>query len=87
MTQTEDEKIESTQRGQLARLVNSEVSNLIVTFEASVINKLVSYYDSNKITHDMLLSGIAEISAYRKLIRKLDREIKEGIEAQAERYS
>ena len=86
MTQI-DEQIETSQRGQIARLVNAEVSNIIVGFEQAIINNLVSYYVAQKATHEMLLSGIAEIAAYRKLLNKLNREIKEGIEAQAERYS
>jgi len=83
----EDERSESIARGQTARMAHAEVAAIIATFEIAIVNELVSYYNAKKITNDMLLSGIAQIAAYRKLLNHLGREIKEGIEAQAERYS
>lgn len=86
MTQTETD-FQAVERGQIARLVYAEVADIVATFEAGVIATLISHYTANKATHEILLSGVAEIAAYRKLLNKLDREIKQGIEAQAERYS
>lgn len=84
MAKTEEEYLRDYSRGQIARLVHSEISEIVHAREMTTINGLVSYYTSGKLTWEMALGAIAGIAAMRGLISKLDSEIKESLKPRNE---
>lgn len=77
---TQDERFDDIADGQRARIVHSEIAEIVAERETAIVKALVSLYPAH-LNHDVLVGAVGELAAGRRLLGKLENQIKKGIQA------
>lgn len=76
--QEQDQRIERIERGKQAVMAASFIIEPIMASREKALRRMINAYRGGTVTHDMLLGGIAEITALDNLITELNNAQTQG---------
>lgn len=84
---TADQRIERISRGREATVASGLLRPIIDRQVEKVLSELCRSYQAGDTPHDLLVGGIAEITALRELLYELERIHKQGVAASGENHA
>jgi len=77
----QEERFDAIAKGQVAKFLQSQLADIVIEREEVILNGLINSFNSNRLTNERMLAGIAAIAELRKLMGELDRNATKGMNA------
>jgi len=77
----QEERFDAIAKGQVAKFLQSQLADIVIEREEVILNGLINSFNSNRLTNERMLAGIAAIAELRKLMGELDRSATKGMNA------
>lgn len=81
MAKSQDDRFNDIAKGQVAAFLQDQLADVVIDRETEIINDLVFRFNSNRLTNEGMLAGIARIAELRKVMADLDNKAKRSLVA------
>lgn len=81
MAKLQEERFDAIAKGQVAKFLQSQLADILIDREDVILNGLINSFNSNRLTNERMLAGIAAIAELRKLMGELDKSATKGMNA------
>ena len=71
-----EKEVIAIQKGQAARLIGSEITDIVVDMQDNIINRIISRFRSGELTDTDLRGAVGELSGIRGLVETLEARIR-----------